>query len=84
MRLNSKTVTSVVQLYKRTGRVESKRKRQPKNKKVTPEATKFIKRTIDNNVSVTLATLSDLLVKELNIHATLPTVNAAIAECVHI
>ena len=75
LELNSKTVTSVIQMYKKTGRVEAKRKRQPKNKKITPEATEFIKRTIDENVSVTLATLRDLLVKQFNIHATLPTVN---------
>ena len=44
LELNSKTVTSLIQMYKKTGRVEAKKKRQPKNKKITPEATEFIKK----------------------------------------
>ncbi|KAM0675883.1 hypothetical protein GVAV_000659 [Gurleya vavrai] len=55
--LNINTVSSVIGLYKKTGRIYAIKKREPKLRKLYEDGEEFISREIENNFRFLLNTL---------------------------
>lgn len=80
LEIKCKTVTSIINVYKNTGRIDKLKSRRGPIKRLNNEYTNFIKEKIDNDCSITLKTLKENLFTEKNIVVSLTTINNAITD----
>lgn len=67
LELNYETVKSVLRLYKASGRIEAKKQRRPKPKKINLNEEVFITNLISEDVSITLENIKSKLREETGI-----------------
>lgn len=73
--MNVKTVTQIINIYKRTGRINAIKVRQPKVKKIKNEAKELIENEILSDVSITLKSLKMKLNATLGIGVSQTSIN---------
>lgn len=73
--LNVNTVSSVIRLFKQSGRIGAKKTRAPRQKKISLDAMSVLTEAISADVSVPLKTLKEKLNDQLGVSACLATIS---------
>ena len=78
LEISLKTVTSIINLYKSTGRIQVKSNRLPRTRKIDATGQTLIETLIANDVSITLLQLKKQLLQQLNIEVSTTSINKAL------
>jgi transposase len=78
LEMNRNTVTSIIRLFEKTGRIEMKSTRSPRRKLLNDEAILFIRNEVDREVSLTLKALKTKVYEQLNISCSTTTIENAL------
>lgn len=78
LEINYKTVSSIISIYKQSGRTDSNMKNSGKKKIFTSTVTERIKKIVDTDCSKTLKQIKTLLAEEMSLHVSTSTINRAI------
>jgi len=80
LEINYEAVRSVLKIYKNEGRVKAIAKRAKKAKKITPDIEMFIKEKINEDCSVTLKSLQDILLREKDLVVSTASIGRSIKD----
>lgn len=79
LEINKKTVETVLMVFKKTGRINSIKKRAPKQKKITTNIKEYIKRLIEDDCSITLMKIKEKIRNNMNVLVSKSTIAKEIA-----
>lgn len=80
LEINVNTVSSIIRLFKVTGRVKAKKNRSLRRRKIGTEAMSILSDAISDDVSVPLKTLKNKLSNSIGVSASLATISKSLKE----
>lgn len=80
LEINRNTVTSIIRLYQKTGRIETKSIRPPRKKLLNSEMRTFIREEVDRDVSLTLQAIKVKVHTHFNISCSTTTIENALKD----